>query len=173
MDEARGVWDEIWSHSIDHRSLVFQNSTDLWIEVIGTFRPRRGGSQNGPPSDNEEGGGQEASGGSSATFQNFSSESRIRVQPRSTHSWKFLGESAQLPTDMLAFELLGLLPDSYDMAIRHDFTFVAKSLCETDIMGQGEDLRILLGDKASLSLRSLPLLGPGEESQITLSCKVH
>ena len=77
-DEHEDVIREIWDGSTDHRTVVFRNGTDHWIEVRGTFRPKLIARGDG----NED-----------AFSSTFSSVSKMQIAPRSQKDWNFLGMS--------------------------------------------------------------------------------
>lgn len=162
MDEERRALEAIWAESDDHRSIVFENGTDLWIEVIGTFSPKR---PERPRNDEE--GQEEPPSPTIPSYKNFSSFSKMRVEPRSSNSWKFLGESAGILSTLPSMEILALFPDSYELAVKHEFTFVAKALQPQDCDGPD----ILVGGQSTFHFNEIPKLGPGETFSIRLACK--
>lgn len=65
-------------------------------------------------------------------------------------------------------EILALFPDSYELAVKHEFTFVAKALQPQDCDGPD----ILVGGQSTFHFNEIPKLGPGETFSIRLACKV-
>ena len=93
----------------------------------------------------------------------------MKVYPQHLFS---TGESAQIPDSPASFELLGLLPDSYGLAIKNQYTFTAKSESNFDSDGVVEKSDLLMNGKESLKIQELPSLGPLERTTVNIIQRV-
>lgn len=82
------------------------------------------------------------------------------------------GESAQIPDSPASFELLGLLPDCYELAIKNQFTFTAVSESNFESDGITGAPNLLIHGKESLKIQDLPNLRPLERTTVTIVQRV-
>lgn len=92
QDGDAAAEEELFANSTDHRTVVFRNTTDVWVRLESTMR--LGG--------------------------NMVIESRAVVGPKAEHKWRFLGESNMFPVTPATCELLGIIPDNYCTAYSAD-----------------------------------------------------
>jgi len=142
QDEDAAAEEELFANSTDHRTVVFRNTTDVWVRLESTMR--LGG--------------------------NMVIESRAVVGPKAEHKWRFLGESNMFPVTPATCELLGIIPDNYCTAYSADDAGSSSSYTwKASVVGEVN--AVLLGGKESLSLKDLPKLGPMEGFSVDITRK--